>query len=71
MITIKGYHGGVSKEMKAKIDTFAKPIYEGYIWEFDGSVAQFSEKWDEKFLYYPHKEEPMIYITQYPSFNTR
>lgn len=79
MITIRAWHGTLPPSLSKEIDAFATPVQPGYEWTFQGTIAEFSEKWRRKFLAIPQTTDPkeewpcdwFIGVTQFGNFNAR
>ncbi len=78
-IPIKGWHGRLSPKLAKEMDAIAMPIEKDYIWEFEGSVGDFADKWGKPFLAYPpgkiQKADLVtswnIFVTDHNSFGAR
>lgn len=81
MITIRGWHGTLPPKMAARLDAFATPVHPNYEWSFNGTIAQFVDQWNDKFLALPQctdEEERegrdwdwFIGVTQFNGFGQR
>jgi hypothetical protein len=75
-IRVKGYHGYLKPAQVKKMDDIAIPLEPRSLWEFEGSIGDFAQKWDEKFLVHRFKDFPedstheIIFITSYGTFGT-
>lgn len=73
MITIKGFHGPVPKDMAQKMDAMADIVTPNFVWQFAGTIGEFADKWQLPFLAYTNEigQYDQIYITKYTSFGQR
>ena len=77
-LIVKGWHGKLSPNFAKKMDGIAIPIQKDYEWEFEGSVGDFADQWQDKFMalmaFCPSPGDKVdydIYITQFSNFGQR
>ena len=51
----------------AKLDEIATVVVPKFEWNFDGTVGEFAEKWDDKFIYHPLSDGTKAILVTYRS----
>jgi len=68
MIEVKAYHGMISTRLANKMDKIAKLGESEFKWDFEGTVGDFADKWQNNFLALCDKGVWKIFITDRQTF---